>query len=213
VRVILEATARILEVYGLGGFTTNAVAERAGVSIGSLYQYFPSKEALIGALIHRETSILREDAAGAEQEVAGRSALEWLIAAAVRHQLRRPALARLLDFQETRLPLDQEMRRVSDEFRALLLRILTRPDLPQHPRPAIVAADIFAIVKGMIDAAGERGETDPCDLEERVGRAVYGYLGTGPFVRLTPPALPGGPAEVPASSPPGAWPSADSRRP
>jgi AcrR family transcriptional regulator len=179
VRVILEAAARILEVHGLGGFTTNAVAERAGVSIGSLYQYFPGKEALIGALIHRETSILREDAAGAEHDAAGRSALEQLIAAAVRHQLRRPALARLLDFQEGRLPLDQEVRRVSDEFRALLQQVLTRPDLPQHPHPAIAAADIFAIVKGMVDAAGERGETDPDDLEERVGRAVFGYLGAG----------------------------------
>lgn len=58
VRAIIEATARILEQDGLGAFTTNAVAERAGVSIGSLYQYFPGKEALVGALIVRETSLL-----------------------------------------------------------------------------------------------------------------------------------------------------------
>ncbi len=44
---ILEAAARILESLGFAGFNTNAVAELAGVSIGSLYQYFPSKEALI----------------------------------------------------------------------------------------------------------------------------------------------------------------------
>ena len=35
----------------------------------------------------------------------------------------------------------------------------------------------FAIAKGMVDAAGERGETDAQQLEKRVRRAVYGYLG------------------------------------
>ena len=60
-RIIVEAAARILEQAGLGAFTTNAVAQRAGVSIGSLYQYFPRKEALIGALIIRETSLLLGD--------------------------------------------------------------------------------------------------------------------------------------------------------
>ena len=71
VRVIVEATARVLEERGHGGFSTNAVAEQAGVSVGSLYQYFPSKDALIGALVVRETSMLIEDA-----EVAA-SATRW----------------------------------------------------------------------------------------------------------------------------------------
>ena len=46
VAVILEAAARILESRGIEGYNTNAVAEKAGVSIGSLYQYFPGKDAL-----------------------------------------------------------------------------------------------------------------------------------------------------------------------
>jgi AcrR family transcriptional regulator len=50
---ILEATARILVKHGFDGLTTNAVAEAAGVSIGSLYQYFPNKEALVTALLER----------------------------------------------------------------------------------------------------------------------------------------------------------------
>jgi AcrR family transcriptional regulator len=50
---ILDATARILKHAGFAGMTTNAVAEKAGVSIGSLYQYFPNKEALVSALIER----------------------------------------------------------------------------------------------------------------------------------------------------------------
>jgi AcrR family transcriptional regulator len=47
VRAILTAAARILEREGYEKTNVNAVAELAGVSIGSLYQYFPSKEALV----------------------------------------------------------------------------------------------------------------------------------------------------------------------
>jgi AcrR family transcriptional regulator len=50
---ILEATARVLVKQGFDGLTTNAVASAAGVSIGSLYQYFPNKEALVSALLER----------------------------------------------------------------------------------------------------------------------------------------------------------------
>jgi AcrR family transcriptional regulator len=53
VNVILEASARILESDGLRGFNTNSVAAKAGVSVGSLYQYFPNKDAILLALIER----------------------------------------------------------------------------------------------------------------------------------------------------------------
>ncbi|KAF0105912.1 MAG: TetR family transcriptional regulator [Rhodospirillaceae bacterium] len=51
---IVEAAAQILEKGGLAAFTTNAVAERAGVSIGTLYQYFTDKNALLIALARGE---------------------------------------------------------------------------------------------------------------------------------------------------------------
>jgi AcrR family transcriptional regulator len=53
VDTLLAASARVLVKRGFDGFTTNEVAEAAGVSIGSLYQYFPNKEALVAALIER----------------------------------------------------------------------------------------------------------------------------------------------------------------
>src|SRR5277367_2712143 len=56
VAAIMEAGAQILEAGGLAAFTTNAVAERAGVSIGTLYQYFADKNALLRALAEREMS-------------------------------------------------------------------------------------------------------------------------------------------------------------
>ncbi|WP_290578659.1 TetR/AcrR family transcriptional regulator [Ketobacter sp.] len=50
---LLEATATTLAERGLEDTTTNHIAETAGVSIGSLYQYFPDKEALLEALMER----------------------------------------------------------------------------------------------------------------------------------------------------------------
>lgn len=51
---ILEAAAQILERDGSRAFNTNAVAERAGVSIGTLYQYFPHKRAILLAAAKRD---------------------------------------------------------------------------------------------------------------------------------------------------------------
>jgi AcrR family transcriptional regulator len=53
VEAILEATARVLLKEGYDGASTNRIAKAAGVSVGSLYQYFPSKESLAAALIDR----------------------------------------------------------------------------------------------------------------------------------------------------------------
>ncbi|MBZ9866231.1 TetR family transcriptional regulator [Mesorhizobium sp. CA15] len=47
VAAILEAAAQVLAAEGAQRFTTTRVAERAGVSVGSLYQYFPNKAALL----------------------------------------------------------------------------------------------------------------------------------------------------------------------
>jgi AcrR family transcriptional regulator len=54
VEAILEAAARILAEHGSGGLNTNSIASRAGVSIGSLYEYFPGKEAILVALARRQ---------------------------------------------------------------------------------------------------------------------------------------------------------------
>jgi AcrR family transcriptional regulator len=57
---ILEAAARMLEVHGKSGLTTQRVADTAGFSIGGLYQYFPNKEGLIEALATRELDRLTQ---------------------------------------------------------------------------------------------------------------------------------------------------------
>ncbi len=53
VEAILEATARVLVTEGYERASTNRIAKVAGVSIGSLYQYFPGKESLVLALVER----------------------------------------------------------------------------------------------------------------------------------------------------------------
>jgi AcrR family transcriptional regulator len=55
VDTLLQATARVLVKDGYDRASTNRIAHVAGVSIGSLYQYFPSKEALVAAVIDRQT--------------------------------------------------------------------------------------------------------------------------------------------------------------
>ena len=54
---ILEGASQILEMGGLSACTTNAVAERAGVSIGTLYQYFADKNAILLALAKQEIAL------------------------------------------------------------------------------------------------------------------------------------------------------------
>jgi AcrR family transcriptional regulator len=54
IEAIFQATAQIVEQDGEQGLTTNKVAKKAGFSIGTLYQYFPTKEAIVVAMINRE---------------------------------------------------------------------------------------------------------------------------------------------------------------
>lgn len=79
---IVEAAAHILRARGAKGLTTNAIALRAGVSIGSLYQYFPDKRAIVRALMEREfrfAEALRPGAidGGTPGKVAVRALVDW----------------------------------------------------------------------------------------------------------------------------------------
>lgn len=110
VDALIEATARILVEGGLAGVTTNRIAEVAGVSVGSLYQYFPNKEALILAVVDRHLervsallSGLAAELADVPLEAAVRATIEGLIAA---HRL-EPALHLALDHQAHHLASSQ----------------------------------------------------------------------------------------------------------
>lgn len=176
VAAIVEAAARIFESEGPAGYTTNAIAERAGASIGSLYQYFPDKDAITAALIRRETERFLAEASRSADAADWRAALDMLIDAAVGHQLHRPILARLMDVEEARLPLRQENREVLQALARLIEAALTRPGAPVLDDAAEAAGDLIALVRGMVDAAGERDEQDAVRLGRRVRAAAFGYL-------------------------------------
>ena len=80
---ILEAAARILSVEGPRRLTTNRIARRAGVSVGSLYQYFPNKQAVVRALLEREVARAERlrpallDDAGRPLPDRMRAAVDW----------------------------------------------------------------------------------------------------------------------------------------
>lgn len=92
VEAILEATAHILVREGYEALSTNRVAVAAGVSIGSLYQYFPNKEALIAALSERHLDDIECTLAIGESEV-GRLPLADI----VRGMIRANVAAHLVD--------------------------------------------------------------------------------------------------------------------
>lgn len=176
VNIIIEAAARILEMEAIGGFSTNAVALKAGVSIGSLYQYFPNKEAILAALLARETALLLTRAKAALEQPIPEEALSILISAAIEHQFKRPRLARILDFEEAHLPFDVATRDVNDGISAVALHVIRRLDLRCGDDELALARDVIAIMKGIVDAAGFAGEVNSVEVEKRVRRAVFGYL-------------------------------------
>lgn len=82
VEAILEACARLLAQTGYAGLSTNRIAQRAGVSIGSLYEFFPNRDAILLALTRQRLAKLEADVrAGVERALAQRDdgAVEFLI--------------------------------------------------------------------------------------------------------------------------------------
>jgi len=70
VELMLEAAIQLIDELGLDALTTNAVAARAGVSIGTLYQYFHDKQALLDELMGRELAAMGEKVLDALQEAS-----------------------------------------------------------------------------------------------------------------------------------------------
>ncbi|MDA9443526.1 TetR family transcriptional regulator [Bradyrhizobium sp. CCBAU 51745] len=99
VDALVEATARILVKDGFEKTSTNRIAEIAGVSIGSLYQYFPSKEALVAAVIDRHNEEIMAIVRAALIEVADMpigKAVRRLVTVAIEAHRINPKLHRVL---------------------------------------------------------------------------------------------------------------------
>ena len=173
VAAVVEAAARILEADGLSGFNTNRIAALAGVSIGSLYQYFPSKDAILAALVARESTAFEQGLAAAIVETRGlgtTSAIARLARVAVMHQAQRPKLSRILDFEEQRLELTSQTAAAGARTGGAIAKFLADRQLGD----AQAAWDILHLSRGLIDGALDRGDTEK--LEQRLTWAILGYL-------------------------------------
>ena len=115
VDAVLEATARVLVKRGFDGLTTNLVAEAAGVSIGSLYQYFPNKAALVGALIEKHVDAMQSLALAELTRVAQLpmpEAIRSVIEVMIRAHAVSPELHRVLTEQVPRVGRMAKLREI-----------------------------------------------------------------------------------------------------
>ena len=183
VDTILEATARVLVKHGFDGLTTNGVAAAAGVSIGSLYQYFPNKEALVGALFERHieemnAAVLAELTAVAELPMA--AAVRRVIELTIRAHSIDPELHRMLTEQLPRVGRFAKLREADALTHRMVTGILTLrqrelairdPDMASY----VIVSAIEAIIHraALLDHARLR---DPKLIDEAT-LLVTRYLG------------------------------------
>jgi AcrR family transcriptional regulator len=185
VEAILRATAHILRTGGWDACNTNAVAKKAGVSIGSLYQYFPSKEALVAALAEEHASKGLEIllAALGEARKAPRS-----IEQTVRHYIRAmvalhahdPKLHRVLVEQVPRLKNGQPLvQRLSEEAGALVRGWLEQER--RHFRKVDLDVAVYMLVTSVEAISHLQVISRPAKLDQELlvnelTHLVLGYL-------------------------------------
>lgn len=184
VDTLFEAAARILASEGEAGFTTNRIAERAGFSIGTLYQYFPSKEAIVVAMVRRQRErVMRELEALLDRYAAGELPPEAALRVYVRRLIdafgRGQAAQRLLARLGWQLDAPEIMVRAMDEGAERALAALARLDDPAWPAPDPVT--MYALSRALMGAVRSASVEDHPALEdprfeEALVRMVSGLL-------------------------------------
>ena len=177
---ILEAAAQLLSERGLAGYTTNAVAERAGVSIGSLYQYYPNKDALMSALIASQQARQFERVQQAAQATVGatlEAAVRTMIRAAMAHHVENALLAAAIDHEEARLPVDDVISPFLAQAGEVVAHVLARYRDDLGPIDVAHAArTIPAMVRAIVDAWVTDNDDHAATAEQEATDAVLGYL-------------------------------------
>jgi AcrR family transcriptional regulator len=158
VHTILDAAKRVLEREGLVAFTTNRVATVAGISVGSLYQYFPNKEALVLGVVERGL-MMTEDVVRSMMDapVAGtfEEAFAGVMSALIRHLEPRRALLREILAATPLLAETGFLTVIEAQVREMLVELDARYDHPPRTRAASyvrVNALTFVFIKWMTEA-------------------------------------------------------------
>jgi len=157
VATILQATAQVLVQRGYDRTTTNAVAERAGVSIGSLYEYFPNKEALVAALAEAHVADLIERVDSLLVQAEGQDPpilISSLIQAGMDAHRADPALHKVLVEQVPRIGALADAMDVSTALQQRIAVALSRgnPTLPDE-RIRLLALVIETCIEGLTHRA------------------------------------------------------------
>ncbi len=193
VETIITATTRVLAKSGYENATTNRVAEIAGVSIGSLYQYFPNKEALIGAVIDRTVAgnvkkVERELARLGDKPIE--EALRLIIRMAFEMYMGNRALFRIMFEQAPRLERVQNIFRARHHVASLLGKLLEsygiRPRNPELTMFVLMNGALGVIQTAVFDYP--EGAAD-ADIVDEIVRLVMGYLHELPKVQGTEKSL------------------------
>lgn len=181
VDTILEASTRIVARDGMASLTTNRIAEIAGVSIGSLYQYFPGKDAILHALVQREFNrtvdghvafIDAIDPAALTLEEAVEAIVDHVFEA---HRVRRPFLREILlsvlSIQHLRFTLENDARVLDATRRKLEQYGLGGPSLEAGLFAALYT--LKGVQIGMVFA--DRPDDDRA-VRQAVVRGILGNL-------------------------------------
>lgn len=178
VEVLLRATARVLVEEGWEAASTNRIAKVAGVSVGSLYQYFPNRDALVMAVAreHAARMLALLQAAAPALDAPLEHVVAGLVRAMFHAHRSEPELHRALTRHLFHVGLGPYAD-IQDTARALVRALLVR-----H-RERLVVADLDAaawlcvnLVEATVHAAQMEGRLDDLALEREVCAMLARYL-------------------------------------
>ena len=192
VDAILEATSQVLRREGLEGCTTTKIAERAGVSVGTLYQYFPNKAAVYEALIDgllAERVAVRSALIQAEPETFDIGpAISGLIDALLAVHMADPMLQHQLHRYEAAAGFERLERYQG------LMQIVVAGQLSRHAEhfrplePVLAARVLVHATTGVVErmAREDPAMLDRPEVRREVAALVAGYLSKDNPVESTP---------------------------
>lgn len=179
VEAIIESGARILAERGWAGFTTNAVAVVAGISIGSLYQYFPDKLSLVEAIRRHHfdevLAVLRKATAG---ELSLQKRVEALVQGMIDAHRVNPELHRVLldvapGHDGSRLAHDAFLVEYQNHYRRF---VAANRGVDGGPAEDVLAQLLSGTVEGVIHNAARRGTLESPELKQELIRMICAYL-------------------------------------
>ena len=187
VEILLDATARVLTKEGYDRASTNRIAAAAGVSVGSLYQYFPNKEALVATLVARHNREMLQLLRDAIEKVASRdlaTAMRELVRATVDAHLVDPALHRIFAEQVPRMGQLAKIEALQREAFLLVRAYLQERRNEISVRDldsatAICVTTVEALIHEFIIGKPEAPTDERDRFIEEVTRMIVGYLRPG----------------------------------